>query len=253
METVKLLSLLAYPHGQVLVLLLLALVLLLFKQRGSGITVLAVALTWFYLASTPVLARYLMKTLEAPYPPREFADIEKADVIVLLGGGVHSRAAEFTLGNLNQRGDRLLYAAALYQAGKAPQILVTGGGAKGDPTEAALSADILEVMGVPSNRLLLEEASRNTHDNARYTATMLADSPDARVLLVTSAFHMRRSTALFAAQGVTVIPAPTDHQTSAGPVALPPWIPSATALSQTSFALHEIIGYRYYRMRGWIE
>lgn len=249
----KLLSLLAYPHGQVLSLLLLALILLLFKRRGSGLAVLAVALSWFYLASTPLLARHLMHSLEAPYPPRAMAEVERADVIVLLGGGVHDRAAEFTLGDLNQWGDRLLYTAALYQAGKAQRILITGGGPEGEATEATLSADILQVMGVPSDRLQLEEASRNTHDNARYTAEMLAATPDIRVLLVTSAFHMRRATALYAAQGVRVIPAPTDHQVRAGPVALPPWVPSVNALSQTSVALHEIIGYHYYRMRGWIE
>ena len=113
-----------------------------------------------------------------------------------------------SLGDLNQQADRLVHAVALYKAGKAPVILVTGGSAQGDRSEAQVMRDILEVMGVPRGVILMEERSRNTHDNAVYSTELLQQRELRRILLVTSAFHMRRALALFEGRGLEVIPAP---------------------------------------------
>ena len=67
--------------------------------------------------------------------------------------------------------------------------------------------EILEVMGVPGRSMLLERNSRNTYDNALYTAVVLNNKNIKRILLVTSAFHMRRAVALFEKQGFDVVPA----------------------------------------------
>ena len=60
---------------------------------------------------------------------------------------------------------------------------------------------LLQVMGVPASAILQERESRDSHDNAVYTAAMLNRLGMKKILLVTSAFHMRRSEALFAGRG----------------------------------------------------
>ena len=129
---------------------------------------------------------------------------------------------------------------------------MTGGGVDGARTEAEQMKDLLAVMGVPGEHLLLEDESRDTHDNAVYTAKLLKDRGMDRILLVTSAYHMRRSLALFEAQGLDVIPAPTDFQQLVSPQVLPPWLPAVSNLSQSTDALHEIVGYWVYRWQGWL-
>ncbi len=112
--------------------------------------------------------------------------------------------------------------------------------------------DLLVLMGVPARAILLEDKSRNSYQNAVYTAEKLEKLGINKILLVTSAFHMRRSEAVFTAQGLEVIPAPTDYQRLVGPVTMPSWLPSVSDLWQSTHALHEHLGYWVYRFRGWL-
>ena len=98
----------------------------------------------------------------------------EADAIVLLGGAIRGDTHMGTLGDLNQQADRLVHAVALYKAGKAPWLLVTGGAASRAPgARHEIMRDLLEVMGVPAGAILLEDKSRDTYQNAVYTAQML--------------------------------------------------------------------------------
>ena len=193
-----------------------------------------------------------MGFLERDYTPRAMSVVPTVDAIVLLGGAMRGDTHMGTLPDLNQQADRLVHAVALYRAGKAPLLLLTGGGSSEDRPEAEQMQDLLRVMGVPDQAMLLETQSRNTHDNAVYTAQMLKARGLQRVLLVTSAFHMRRAEALFLAQGVQVVPAPTDYQrlVSAGDG----WglRPGIKHLYRTTLAMHELLGYQVYRWRGWL-
>ena len=112
--------------------------------------------------------------------------------------------------------------------------------------------DVLAVMGVPPSALILEEQSKNTYDNAVNSAAILQQRGMQRILLVSSAFHMRRADALFKRQGLDVIPAPTDYQQVLITSTLPAGIPGVKNLSRTTEALHEFVGYEVYRMRGWL-
>jgi len=247
-----LLSLLLHPLTQALLLLALALLLLLLRRQRSAFCSLALGLGWLYLCSTAGFADYLMGTLEDDFPPRAMSATPEAGAIVVLGGAIRGDTHMGTLGDLNQQADRLVYAAALYKAGKAPRLLLTGGGADGTRSEAEIMRDLLQVMGVPARAMLLEDKSRDTHQNALYTAVMLNKLGIQRVLLVTSAFHMRRAEALFRGQGLEVIPAPTDYQRLVAPVSVPRWLPSVGDLWQSTNALHEILGFWVYRYRGWL-
>lgn len=249
----KLLSLIIYPLGTSLLLGFLALVLSQLRWVRSSFYLLLLALGWLYLCSTGLFASYLIGTLERGFMPRAMPDIEPADAIVLLGGAMRGDTYLYTLPDLNQRADRLVYAVALYKAGKAPLVVLTGGGAiEGMRTEAEQMKDHLQVMGVSSEHILLERKSLNTYDNAVYSAQLLKARGMDRILLVTSAYHMRRAVPLFEARGLDVVPAPTDFQQPRTSQVLPGWMPTVGNLYQSTDALHEIVGYWVYRWRGWL-
>jgi uncharacterized SAM-binding protein YcdF (DUF218 family) len=248
----KLLSLLIYPLSLSLLLCVLALIFSRLRWARRSFYTLLLATAWLYLCSTALFANFLTNTLEREFAPRAMSVIGNADAIVLLGGGMRGDTRMGTLPDLNQRGDRLIYAVALYKAGKAPVIVLSGGGVEGARPEAQQMEDLLVVMGVPAQRIVLENQSRDTHDNAVFTAQMLKASGIHRILLVTSAYHMRRSLALFEAQGLEVVPAPTDFQQLVAEQVVPDWLPLIGNLAQSTDALHEIVGYWVYHWQGWL-
>ena len=128
--------------------------------------------------------------------------------------------------------------------------------------EANTMADLLANMGVPRDALILETRSRNTYENAVEVKQMLTALDAARVGLVTSAMHMPRSVAIFAKQGIDVVPLPTDYR-----VTYADWnyytqanlavqfynlAPTAGNLDKLSDALKEYLGIAVYWLRGWL-
>ena len=98
----------------------------------------------------------------------------------------------------------------------------------------------MSALSVPNPAMVLEERSRNTSQNAAFTADILARREIGCILLVTSALHMPRSKALFKAQGLGVIPAAKDHEVQAIP-AWRNWLPITDALDGSSRAIKEIV------------
>jgi uncharacterized SAM-binding protein YcdF (DUF218 family) len=251
----KLLSLLVYPLSQCLLLALFALVARFRGHDKLAFGGVFVGVLWLYICSTSHMAGVLMAGLERSYTPTAISAIEPVDALVVLGGATRGDTHMSSLGDLNQQADRLVHAAALYKAGKAPIVVVTGGSAPGYRPEAQLMQEILEVMGIPGQAIVQESRSRDTHDNARYTSEMLLAMGVRKVLLVTSAFHMRRSMAVFAGRGLDIVPAPTDFQrlVSTAPTPLPGWLPTVESLQRSTYALREYVGYGFYWLRGWIK
>lgn len=251
-ELSKILSLFLYPLSQGLLLLLLALLLVMFRRGRLAVVCVLVGTSWLYVCSTAMFADLLMASLERDHPPKAMSVTPQVGAIVLLGGAIRGDTHMGTLGDLNQQADRLVHAVALFKAGKAPWIVVSGGGRQNARTEAEIMRDLLEVMGVPRQAILLEDQSRDTYQNAVNTAELLHQLHIRKILLVTSAFHMRRTVGLFLAQDLEVIPAPTDYQRLVVPSVVPGWLPSVSSLGRTTHALHEYAGYWVYRYRGWL-
>lgn len=233
-------------------MLLATLSLLLWRFRRLAASLLVIAIAWLYLASTAAFADFVMGSLEGYYRPKAMSVIPQADAIVLLGGAVRGDTHFSSMGDLNQQADRLIHALALYKAGKAPLVLLTGGGHPGNRSEAEIMREHLQLMGMPRKAMLMERESRDTHDNAVYSAILLKGKGVKRILLVTSGFHMRRAVPLFERQGLEVIPAPTDFQRLVGDSPVPGWLPSAGNLMRSTYALREYVGYTVYQFRGWI-
>jgi uncharacterized SAM-binding protein YcdF (DUF218 family) len=114
-------------------------------------------------------------------------------------------------------------------------------------------ATLMESWGVPADSILRESRSTTTHTNAVYTAQLCRERGIDRIVLVTSAWHMRRALATFRATGLTVVPAPADHQGFHDPFTLLSVLPDAEALRDTTRAVHEVLGLAYYGWNEWLD
>jgi len=259
----KILPILVYPLGFACLLLLAAL-LIKPRSRWSRIGFL-LALVILWLAGNHWVASGLAHSLERRYPALD--EIPRVDAIVVLGGGTLALEEPRSIVEINGAGDRVIYAAWLYQRGAADYILVSGGRLPWhEPvsTKTSTPADemtvLLEMLSVPGDVIWQESSSYNTHENAVNSAQILAEQDVERILLVTSALHMPRSVRLFEAQGLEVVPAPADFLVTANDldVGETSWelflirlLPSAENISLTTRALKEYLGILAYSIRGW--
>lgn len=103
--------------------------------------------------------------------------------------------------NLSKVANRVFAAIDLYERGKIKKIIVSGGSGelvKADHSESSVIKDYLLSIGIPRRKIITEDESRNTHENAKYTVALIDSiAPDASCLLITTAVHMKRSWACF--------------------------------------------------------
>lgn len=249
----KLTQFLIAPLNLVLGMLLLAWFIKRRRPRTSG-ALIVLATLLLGVASLPIVAFQLIGLLESRYPSTTIEELPQADAIVVLGGTVSPlQLPRFEPEEL--AGARVQRAFRIHRAGKAPFIICSGGfpyrGSSGEiRTESEDMRDLLVDFGVPAAAIECESKSRNTNENARFTADLLRARGAKRILLVTSAFHMPRAVALFEKQGLTIIPAPSDPRATGGPWRLRSFLPGADALRQTTQALNEIVGFYGYRLLG---
>lgn len=244
MSLAQYVTLMISPLGSALLLSILSL-LFLWRRHDRAASILAIgALSWLWLWSTPAASLAIRSHIESRHPDVPIASLPSADAIVVLGGSVTPPESPGQFVNLSSGADRVWHAARLYKAGKAPFIVLSGGS---DPacsvmSEAQAMRIFLRDLGVPDQAMLLEQESRNTQQNAEYSARLLHARGLNRTLLVTSALHMERARREFEIQGLEVIPAVTDREAGAPPPV--PWryLPDAEALSSSAGALKEIVG-----------
>jgi uncharacterized SAM-binding protein YcdF (DUF218 family) len=251
----KILTQLAMPLGTGLLLVLLGLAGLALRRTGFGAGLVLAGLAWVWLWATPAFSARVRYALEGQYPPVDVASLPSAGAVVVVGGAMGGAVAPRLHPDLGAAADRVWHAARLYHAGKAPLIILSGGRLPWDPApgpEAEAMVLFLRDLGVPGDRLVLEGRSATTRANALETARLLAGRGIGRVLLVSSALHMRRAKASFRAAGIDVIPAATDHEilTTVSPTVLD-YLPRAGALAASSRAFKEYLGFWVYRWRGW--
>ena len=164
------------PLGTAFCLVGLALLLARYRRVRSGSAVGSLALVWLWLWSMPVLSHWLANQVENQFAQVPIASVAPAQVIVVLGGAVSPPMKGYVEIDLKAAADRVWYAARLFHAGKAPIVLLSGGGG-GDIERQAFSdaramAIFLHDLGVPATALLLEESSRNTRQNAAFSAAL---------------------------------------------------------------------------------
>jgi len=181
-------------------------------------------------------------------------EVTEADAIVVLSGIVINPPGDNDILEWSDAVDRFEGGIALYKAGKAPYLIFTGGRVPWQSTkrpEGEMLAEWAVAHGVPEGNILLTGEAVNTAGEAEAVAKLLTqkDMEESTVLLVTSAFHMRRSQLLFEGAGLGVIPYPVDFRVGEGSdFTIIDLLPNATSLSNTEMALREFYGYLFYRL-----
>ena len=253
----KLLTYSSYPLTLSLILSWVCWGLLLKTGHWKTVSLLGFSLLWLTLAANPKFAAVLYHQLENRHPPLTISDTPTADVIITLGGNLAPPQPPRLNVELVQASDRLLHSARLFHAGKAPKIILSGGNVFPQTqiqSEAIYAAQLLSEWGVSTSAILIEGRSRTTYENALYTRQLMDKHGFKHALLVTSASHMPRALATFRNQNINVTPSATDILiTSNDNPAVLSWLPSNSALSITTKAIHEYLGIWVYRLRGWIK
>lgn len=249
----KLLPLAVMPLGIAIIGGVLGILLVMLRLRRTGLWLVALGLVVLWIGSTPLFARFLAREVESAYPPVAAAEAPAADVIILLAGLLEQPLPPRVVPDFNSAADRVIHAARLFKAGKAPAIVITGDAAPfrvSVASEAQLLADFLMEFGVPRDAIRLEENSLNTAESAANVAAIWPASGWRSALLVTSALHMPRAMAEFERAGIPVTAATADVA-GAGP-AMESWldlVPQASALALASESIREIIGSAVARLK----
>jgi len=249
----KTLNYLTMPLVIISILFLLSWILRNTKWRSR---LFKIALVLLLVMSNDFLANEVAKVWELPATPLHEIKKEYAVGIVLTG---------VTKGNMTpddrvyfQRGaDRVIHALQLYKTGIIKKILISGGSGsllERNRQEADEIADALQLMGVLHEDIIIENRSRNTHESAAAVKAILLNfyAPQ-DCLLITSAFHMRRSRACFKKVGWPVDTFTTDflsHERKFTPDVL--FIPRAEALLNWTIISREWVGIISYKVVGYI-
>lgn len=205
------------------------------------------------LASLNVVSSPFVRILEDTYPAIHVPDCPPADAIVVLGGNIHSEAPTASI-EWNESADRFQRGVELFQANKAPYLVFTAARIPWRPgvTEGSLLRDEALRRGVPADRILLTEKQvANTAGEAVELKALMDHRGWHRIILVTSAFHMRRSMRLMRHAGVNAIPFPTDYLAHRQqPLEAIDFLPQAESVHYTEIAVREWLGILYYAVRG---
>ena len=248
----KNLAVLALPPAAPMLLIATGLMLLT-RARKLGLTLAWSGLGLYFVLSTPYTVGWLLRPLEdVPTVSAEAASTAQA--IVILGGGKRTIAPEYGGETINRLTlERVRYGARLARATDLP-VLVSGGLARDGLSEAELMREsLLTDFGVTAT--WVESASRDTRENARFSAERLREAGIGRILLVSHAVHIPRARAEFERHGIDVIPAPTawfshpsEEGAERGGRGIPDLRPGANAAYAGWLAAHEWLGRIAYRL-----
>jgi uncharacterized SAM-binding protein YcdF (DUF218 family) len=246
----KIAPLFFFPVPLCLELLLLGLALLWFTRRQragkilvSGGTILLLICSTYYV---PSLALRPLEEMYSPIadspigetPVPEVNATQTAKWVVVLSG------REWPL--------RVLEGVRLYKAGPGRKLILSGGAVydKKAAPDSQIMANAARIMGVEPRDIIQESASRDTKDQARFIKRLVGSDG---FFLVTSAYHMPRSMALFRKQGLAPIAAPSDYLgRDISDLAPPEFFPASQPLHLMETALHEYLGLAWARLRGEI-
>ena len=210
----KIFAFLVVPSNIIIGLGIVGLALLLTRWRRAGVRLLVTSFVLVVIVGLSPIGALMTAALENRFPPWKDGGAPIDGIVVL--GGVIEPGLSVRRGTLAISGavERITEAAALARRYPAARIVFTGGNPNlaGGPPEADFVLELFNALGVPSGRITLEKASRNTAENASFTKELVKPTPGERWLLVTSAAHMPRSVGAFRKAGFTVEPYPVDWQ-----------------------------------------
>ena len=223
------------------------------RRYALGRWLLSVGIFLFYILGITPTGDALLRPLELRYAPFN-GQGHSYDAVVVLSEGIKGQpqtGATTILGTHSL--DRLVCGMRLVRNGAAPILVLSGGG--GHPFGPAPSvADTMREFaiefGIPPSAILTEGRSRTTAESAVEVRRMLPNTR--RIVLVTDASHLPRSTAVFRKQGFDVAPYPCTYLTKAGSWDPLDFLPCLDGFANVNTAIHEYVGIAAYRAMGYL-
>jgi uncharacterized SAM-binding protein YcdF (DUF218 family) len=237
-------------------LMLGALVGVVFARRRAGRALAFACIAALLVVGLAPVGAALLAPLEDRFPaPPE--DLPAPYGIVILGGAIDDDASHARGQTIFDEGAaRLTEAVILARRYPQARIVYSGGSASllgRESTEAEEGRKLLIALGVDGARIAIETRSRNTDENARFTAALVHPQPDQTWLIDTSAYHMPRAMGLFRKAGFVAVAYPVDYRTEGGGHDWRLNVNLPRGLRLFDLAIHEWIGLTAYRLSGRID
>lgn len=255
----KILWFLADPGNLLLIALSLSAVLC-FSGRGErlgrwprlGRGLLALTAVFALTVSVLPVGKAMLLVLEDRFPIVRALPAKIDGVIVL--GGVVNEVVTRSRGQISIGSGigRLMGLAAIAKEYPQAKLVFTGGSGKllsQEIKEADVVGPLLESLGIRPGRVIFENRSRNTFENAIFSRELVKPDPDETWILITSAFHMPRAVGSFREAGWRVTAYPVDFRYSAGE-SLGLEFSLGGGFGNLSAGLHEWLGLVFYRLTG---
>ncbi|HVY71379.1 MAG TPA: YdcF family protein [Verrucomicrobiae bacterium] len=248
----------ADPIGWLWIGLIAACVLQFAKRRWpGGLLCLAMAAGIATVVFTPVTDG-LMAGLERPYARADLHAVTNADAVVMLGGVLVPSDYDASGFDFSAAGDRVITALELTRDHKA-KTLVLGGAAmtrrQAPAPEGQFLNGWIQKWALTPAKVIVMDGSANTREEAEKVLNLVKTNQWKQIILVTSAFHLKRAEATFKNLGINVIPVGCDFRAARGPEGQAPFKVALNWGRVDTFRLylHEKISWYYYRWQGWIK
>ena len=220
-------------------------------RRLSRWLVTGAAITGLILAVVP-LGTWLIGVLEDRFPPLREPPARVDGIVV--AGGIVNPVMTVDHGQISVGGavERLFEMAALAKRFPRAKLVFSGGSGsllEPDQKEATAIVPLFRLLGIDPNRVIFEDQSRNTAENAIFSYSAAAPKAGETWLLITSAFHIPRAVGSFRKAGWRVTPYPVDYSTRRN-AALPLQFNFSYGLGSLNGALHEFVGLFFYWVTG---
>ena len=250
----KLFWFIAAPTNFLLICAGLGVALLFLGRLRAGRILASIGVVGLALLAASPLSRSLARPLEDRFP-QVSDDSSPIHGIVVLGGAIGSIRDTV---ELNKAAERMTESARLALLHPGAKLVFTGGSlnliSEVSWTEAGEAGKFYRGLGIAPERLILEDQSRNTHENAVFTAKLIAPKPGERWILITSAYHMPRSIGLFRKMGLKLEAWPVDYSTSGRTDDfLRPNSGFSRGLVVADEIIKEYIGLLAYRLSGYTD
>ena len=211
------------------------------KQRIGKILV-SIGIGGLYLLSCGPVSDIILNPLEKQYSPYSVESSSK--FIVVLGGGFNSDPQLPLTSRIDDNSlVRLIEGIRIYRKISGMKIVVSG------QYISLVMAEVAKAIGVPEDDIIIESKSKDTKDEAKIIKSIVNNEP---FILVTSAWHMPRSMAMFKKLGMSPIPAPTGHLVRRRFLSPSSFFPRSRDLYKSERAFHEYLGLVWAKVRGQI-
>jgi uncharacterized SAM-binding protein YcdF (DUF218 family) len=240
----------AEPSNPILIGVVLGVVLLWTPWRRAGRWLLTISAFAMIVIAVVPWSAVLIRPLENRFPPISDVPPEAAGIITLGGAVNQFLTVDRGQTSLSGGAERLTTFVALARRYPKLRLVYSGGSGsltRQDLKETLVARRLFAEIGFDPTRVLYEDRSRNTHENAILTRELVNPAPGERWVLLTSASHMPRAVGVFRKAGWTVIPYPVDYSTfESGGYGL--WHGLGSGLSSLTRGLHEWVGLVAYWM-----